>query len=216
MLPDVPPQPAQRPEPPQAATVTVTTEAADEVYYIGEAFKTYLIAQCGGELLVLDKHAAHERLIYEQLKQRSGEQPSQLLMLPLMVRLSRNEYEAVLEHAEVLADAGFSVEDFGDGTVTVSEYPALLQGADIAEQITEIAGYLADHGREVTSQKLDWIYHSAACRAAVKAGDFTDRNEAEAFVKRILAMPDIRTCPHGRPVLAQLTRREIEKLFGRV
>ena len=88
--------------------------------------------------------------------------------------------------------------------------------ADPAGQITEIAGYLADHSREVATQKTDWIYHSAACRAAVKAGDFTDRNEAEAFVKRVLSMPHIRYCPHGRPVIARLTRREIEKLFGRV
>ena len=217
VLPRVlPPLPAQ-PEPPQEQpAVAVTTEPTDEIFYIGEAFKTYLIVQCGDELLLLDKHAAHERLIYEQLKQQHKDQPSQLLMLPLTVRLSRGEYEAVLEHAELLADAGFTVEDFGDGTVSVSEYPALLQGADIAEQITEIAGYLADHAREVTTQKLDWIYHSAACRAAVKAGDFTDRNEAQAFARRVLSMPDIRTCPHGRPVIAKLTRYEIEKLFGRV
>ena len=217
VLPPVLPQPEPQPEQPQEqAAVTVTTEPAEEVFYIGEAFKTYLLAQCGDELLLIDKHAAHERLLYEQLKQQHSNQPSQLLMLPLTVRLSRSEYEAVLEHAELLADAGFTVEDFGDGTVTVSEYPALLQGTDLAGQITEIAGYLADHSREVATQKTDWIYHSAACRAAVKAGDFTDRNEAEAFVKRVLSMPHIRYCPHGRPVIARLTRREIEKLFGRV
>ena len=217
VLPGVlPPQRPQSEPPQEQQPVVLTTEAVEEVRYIGEAFKTYLIAQCGGELLLLDKHAAHERLLYEQFRQQHHDQPSQLLMLPLTVRLSRNEYEAVLEHADLLADVGFTVEDFGDGTVTVSEYPSLLQGADIAEQITEIAGYLADHAREVTSQKLDWIYHSAACRAAVKAGDFTDRNEAKAFVERVLSMPDVRTCPHGRPVMVSLTRREIEKLFGRV
>ncbi len=197
-------------------TVIFTTEPDEELFYIGEVFKTYLLAQCGKKLLLIDKHAAHERLLYEQLKKQHRAQPSQLLMVPLTVRLSRNEYEAVLEHASLLADAGFIVEDFGDGTVSVSEYPALLQGSDIAGQITEIAGYLADHSREVTTQKLDWIYHSAACRAAVKAGDFTDWNEAKTFVERILAMPDIRYCPHGRPVIAELTRREIEKMFGRV
>ena len=221
VLPRVLPQPTAEEKPAQNETqaepaVSVTTEDTDEVFYLGEAFRTYLIAQCGDELLLLDKHAAHERLLYEQLKQQHGERPTQLLMLPLTVRLSRGEYEAVLEHADLLSDAGFAVADFGDGTVTVSEYPALLQGADIAEQIVEIAGYLADHAREVTTQKLDWIYHSAACRAAVKAGDFTDRNEAEAFVRKVLSMPDIRTCPHGRPVIAKLTRHEIEKLFGRV
>ena len=218
VLPSVLPQPEpeQPPQPEEENGVTVTTQPAEEVCYVGEAFQTYLIAQCGGELLLIDKHAAHERLLYEQLKQQHSDQPSQLLMLPLTVRLSRNEYEAVLEHAELLSDAGFTVEDFGDGTVSVSEYPALLQGTDIAEQITEIAGYLAEHVREVATQKTDWIYHSAACRAAVKAGDFTDRSEAEAFVKRILSTPDIRYCPHGRPVIAKLTRREIEKMFGRV
>ncbi|HBL40895.1 MAG TPA: DNA mismatch repair endonuclease MutL [Ruminococcaceae bacterium] len=202
--------------PAEEKTVTFTTEQRQEVFYIGEAFKTYLLAQCGKELLLIDKHAAHERVLYEQLKKQHKDQPSQLLMIPLTVKLSRNEYEAVLEHASLLSEAGFTVEDFGDGTVSVSEYPVLLQGSDIVEQVTEIAGYLANHSREITTQKLDWIYHSAACRAAVKAGDFTDWNEAKAFVERILAMPDIRYCPHGRPVIAKLTQREIEKLFGRV
>ena len=109
-----------------------------------------------------------------------------------------------------------AVEDFGDGTVIVSEYPVILEGADIAAQLTEIAGYLADNVREVTTEKLDWIFHSAACRAAVKAGDVTTDYELQQFAERVLSMPDIRYCPHGRPVLAGFTRRDIERLFGRV
>ena len=155
-------------------------------------------------------------IIYEQLKEQNKNIPSQMLISPVAVHLSREEYAAVIAENELLSDSGFSVEDFGDGTVLVSEYPAILEGADIAAELTEIAGYLAKNVRQVTSEKLDWIFHSAACRAAVKAGDSTTLYEMQKFAEKVLSMPDIRYCPHGRPVIAKLTRHELERLFGRV
>ncbi len=196
--------------------ITLTEDETPQVRAIGEVFSTYILVECGNEMILIDKHAAHERIIYEQLKAQNKNIASQMLISPLAVHLSREEYAAVIADTELLAESGFAVEDFGDGTVIVSEYPVILEGADIAAQLTEIAGYLSANGREVTTEKLDWIFHSAACRAAVKAGDTTTLYEMQRFAEKVLSMPDIRYCPHGRPVIAKLTRRELERLFGRV
>ncbi len=205
------PAPPEEPE-----KIVITEEEKPQVRAVGELFSTYILVEYGNELLLIDKHAAHERIIYEQLKAQNKNIPSQMLLCPITVHLSREEYAAVIADIDLLADSGFAVEDFGDGTVIVSEYPVVLEGADIAAQLTEIAGYLADNVRDVTTEKLDWIFHSAACRAAVKAGDVTSDYELQQFAERVLSMPDIRYCPHGRPVLAGFTRRDIERLFGRV
>lgn len=199
-----------------APEIVITEEEKPSVRAVGELFSTYILVEYGNELLLIDKHAAHERIIYEQLKAQNKNIPSQMLLSPIPVHLSREEYAAVIADIDLLADSGFAVEDFGDGTVIVSEYPVILEGADIAAQLTEIAGYLAENMRDVTTEKLDWIFHSAACRAAVKAGDVTTDYELQQFAERVLSMPDIRYCPHGRPVLAGFTRRDIERLFGRV
>ena len=98
----------------------------------------------------------------------------------------------------------------------IHEYPCILENTDLAAQLTEIAGYLAKNIKEITTEKLDWIFHSAACRAAVKAGDFTGEYELKLFAKRVLSTPSLRYCPHGRPVIAKLTKRDVERLFGRV
>ena len=216
--PSVKPQPVEvKVEVSQTAPeIVITEEEKPQVRAVGELFSTYILVEYGNELLLIDKHAAHERIIYEQLKAQNKNIPSQMLLSTIPVHLSREEYAAVIADIDLLADSGFAVEDFGDGTVIVSEYPVILEGADIAAQLTEIAGYLAENMRDVTTEKLDWIFHSAACRAAVKAGDLTTDYELQQFAERVLSMPDIRYCPHGRPVLAGFTRRDIERLFGRV
>lgn len=210
------PEVAVQPEPAAEEKIILTEEETPQIRAIGEAFSTYILVEYGNEMILIDKHAAHERIIYEQLKEQNKNIASQMLISPLAVHLSREEYAAVIANTDLLADSGFTVEDFGDGTVIVSEYPVILEGADISAQLTEIAGYLAANSREVTTEKLDWIFHSAACRAAVKAGDTTTLYEMQQFAEKVMSMPDIRYCPHGRPVIAKLTRRELERLFGRV
>lgn len=184
------------------------------VFCLGEAFATYIIAQRGDALYFIDKHAAHERILYDRLK-AAERADAQLLLEPVSVSLSREEYAALLPELETLARAGFEIEDFGGHTVLVRAVPMLLTGDDAASLVQEIAGGLASGRREITTDKLDWIYHSSACRAAVKAGDFTSPQEMQAVAERILLSDDVRTCPHGRPVCFQLTRRELEKQFGR-
>ena len=182
---------------------------------LGELFNTYFLLARGGELLLVDKHAAHERIIYERLKAWQGDCARQVLLEPLPLQLSREEAAALLEHRDLLERAGFAVEEFGTDSVLLRECPLLLTGQDLQGQMAEMAGYLLQKRSDVTTEALDWIYHSAACRAAVKAGDPTTSYERERFVEKLLAMPDIRHCPHGRPVIVSISKKEIEKRFGR-
>ncbi len=183
---------------------------------IGEAFKTYILVEQGKKLLIIDKHAAHERMLFEKFKANRDGIETQMLLSPVTVTLSKEEYSAVLDNLDLLEKAGYYVEDFGGGMVIVNECPTAVADADIAEVIMELAGYLVTSQKELIPEKLDWIYHSTACRAAIKAGDRTSDYELDKFVEKLLNNPDIRYCPHGRPVLIEMSRYEIEKNFGRV
>lgn len=216
-------QPAAAPEPPPApppvreepAAPPPAEKASEPVVYVGEVFHTYVIAQMGESLYVIDKHAAHERLLYNQLK-AMPHNDAQMLLEPVSVPLGREEYAAVTAELETLGAAGFEVEDFGGSTVLVRAVPLILSGCDAAAAVQEIAGGFVSGKRELTMDKLDWIYHSSACRAAVKAGDSSRPEELRQLAERVLQNDDIRYCPHGRPVCFELTRRELEKQFGRV
>lgn len=188
----------------------------EEFHLIGEAFRTYIMCEYRGKMVIIDKHAAHERIIYEKLRRESGDRTPQLLLLPVTVTFSKEEYSAMLENLAIVNDAGFDVEDFGNGCVIVRECPMELTADDVADVIGEIAGRFVEKKQDVAFEKMDWIFHSVACRSAVKAGNFTSRLEMERFAKQLLSMPDIRYCPHGRPVLIEMTKRELEKNFGRV
>lgn len=183
--------------------------------FIGEAFNTYLIAELDGKLILIDKHAAHERILFEKFK-KYGCGQSQIMLLPVTVTLSPDEYNSVIENIELLAEAGYDVSDFGDRCVKVSACPPELVDCNIVDIITEISGYLANNVKTIMPEKLDWIYHSMACRAAVKAGNFTSSYEAERFVENLLKREDIRYCPHGRPVMIEMTKKELEKQFKRI
>ena len=183
---------------------------------IGEAFKTYILVEQGDKMLVIDKHAAHERIIFNSLKKKQNGIESQMLLSPVTVTLSKEEYNALLENTDILSKAGYCVEDFGQGMVIVTECPTYIESGDIEPVVIELAGYLADNKKDMIPEKLDWIYHSTACRAAVKAGDKTTAYEQQKFVEQLLSMPDIRYCPHGRPVMIEMSKKELEKNFGRI
>ena len=195
---------------------TEDTAAVDipDFRVVGEAFKTYIIVEIEGAIYFIDKHAAHERMNYEKLKS-STQINSQLLITPITVRLSKEEYNAVCSNIELYAKCGFAVEDFGNSSVIVRECPSMLDGEDVEDLIVETAGKLLDGKTDITPEQMDWIFHSTSCRAAVKAGDITSPYEREQFVKKLLSMPEIRYCPHGRPVMIKMSRYDIEKQFGR-
>jgi len=184
--------------------------------YVGEAFGTYIIVQLGNdELLFIDKHAAHERMLYEKLKAEGGQAAQQMLLQPVTVTLDKNEYSAVLGSIDTYAAAGFEIEDFGSGTILVRSAPLILGGEDVADAVMEIAGYLQSAKNDITTEQLDWLYHNVACRAAVKAGDESSPQELIALAQRMEA-EDIRYCPHGRPVSIIMKKKDLEHQFGRV
>ena len=182
---------------------------------VGEIFKTYIIIEMDGDCYMIDKHAAHERMNFEALK-ASTEIVSQVLLSPVAVRLSREEYSAVISNLDLYSKCGFAIEDFGNSTVLVRECPSILDGEDVSGLVEETAAKLLDGKTDITPEQMDWIFHSASCRAAVKAGDKTSPYEMELFVKKLLANPNIRYCPHGRPVMIKLSKYDIEKQFGRI
>ena len=206
-LPESPPKVPQEPQPDPVPPSRV----------VGEAFGTYLILERGNdELVFIDKHAAHERLLYERLKAQGSGGEAQALLEPVAVTLDKEEYTQLLAHGEELSAAGFEIDDFGAGTVLVRSVPLLLDGADAAGAVMEIAGHLAAHRKDLTTEHLDWVYHNVACRAAMKAGDPISREEMISLVEELERNPQVRYCPHGRPVYILLRRRDIERQFGRV
>jgi len=187
-----------------------------EYSIVGEVFATYILVENEGKLLIIDKHAAHERIIFNELKNKGFSEDSQMLLVPVSVPLSGKEYAAVIENLHVFSEGGFTVEDFGGECVIVRDCPVSLQKEDIVAVITEMAGELLRGNMRPVPEKLTWLYHSTACRRAVKAGDVMKKEETEALVRKILSDSDVRYCPHGRPVMYELSKREIEKQFGRV
>ena len=205
---------SETPPPTPAPVVSKPEAPAIDYKVIGEAFDTYIFVEQDGKILLIDKHAAHERMLFEKLKVESKDKFSQVLLSPVTVTLSKEEYSAILSNVDILKDAGFDIDDFGSGTVVVRELPVMLIDDDVKALVEEMAGYLLNSQAPIP-EKLDWIYHNTACRAAIKGGDKTDKYELDSFVLKLLSNPEIRYCPHGRPVLIEMTRSELEKQFGR-
>ncbi len=185
--------------------------------YIGEAFKTYIIIEKNfKELLLIDKHAAHERIIYEKLKKEKGNGYSQLLLQPVSVVLNKIDYNSVVDNLEMLNEVGFEVEDFGNGVVLVRSTPQYLEKDDVEQSIIEMAGYLSENRKNIRTEQMDWIYHNVACRAAIKAGNISTDMELIDIAKKLERDESLKFCPHGRPLTITIKKREIEKMFGRV
>lgn len=184
-----------------------------EFKYIGEAFRTYIIVQKKGSIWFIDKHAAHERLLYNKLKEE-GVTEVQTLLSPVSVTLSREEHRAVLDNIELLKKSGFEVEEFGTVSVLVRAVPASLVKCDVMFLMCDIAANLVKFGKAETDI-LDDLYHNIACRSAVKGGNQQSDTELEEFARKVLSDNSIMYCPHGRPVAFQLKKSELEKQFGR-
>lgn len=200
--------------------VVITDEKDNENFIpnfklIGEAFKTYLIVEIENELYFIDKHAAHERMNFERFRAQATVE-TQMLLAPVVVNLTKDEFIAISENVELIKKCGFQLEEFGESQIIVRAIPSLVDGDSVKDLMLEIAQKLLEHKTDILPDKIDWIYHSASCRGAVKAGDYTSRQEQEMFVKKLLSMPNIRFCPHGRPVFIKMSKYDIEKQFGRV
>ena len=182
---------------------------------IGEAFDSYLIAEQGESVLFIDKHAAHERILFEKLKAEEHPIVSQELMAPVSAELTREEAATVLENTEILGKCGFEVADFGDGDVLIRQIPCDVDEKDAVSLLQELAADLLA-GKTLAPETLrDNLLHTIACKAAIKAGWHTDGAEAAHLVAEILSRTDIKYCPHGRPVCIELTKSQLERQFKR-
>ena len=186
-----------------------------KITMVGQLFDTYLIVQLGDEAVFIDKHAAQERIIYERIKsQKDGQNHAQELLAPVVVELSKEEQAALAEHGEFLVSLGFVLDDFGGGSVAVRAVP-MNAGGDVAELVRTVASVLQSGRRDVRSQLYDRVMYSIACKAAIKGGQKNSPEELRYLAEEVLAMPDIRYCPHGRPVAVFMTKAAFERQFGR-
>ncbi len=187
-------------------------EKTEEVYkYIGEIFNTYMIVTKGNDMFLVDKHALHERAIYDRLR-RGEETFSQPFLTPVSVNLTKEEKQIILDNREGLLSKGIDAEDFGTGTVIVRSMPLHMTETSAVDVIHEIAEKLKNNPLALETDKSDWIYHSVACRAAIKAGH---KSSPEELINLLKSIDNIEYCPHGRPVTVKISKAKIEKEFGR-
>ena len=213
-LPDVPDAPQQ-----SAASEQLGFDVQDgpePLRYVGELFRTYILAERGDEVCIIDKHAAHERQLFEKLAANYGDVPSQLLLEPLVIELSAEEKTALLANLPLLESAGLEVSDFGGSSVCLRSVPADVEQGSAEDLLVELAAKLAHGSRDALNERTEWVLHSISCRAAIKAGDHTSPQELMALAEKILSGEVPPFCPHGRPCVLKLTRKELEKQFGRI
>jgi len=181
---------------------------------IGEAMGVYILVEQEDKLLVIDKHAAHERIVYERLKAENDRVQSQQLLEPITVRLSPAECIALSENTELLMKAGFAVEDFGGNCILAREIPECIDSGDAAAALSDIADKLLS-GKDAENEAFDSFLHTIACKSAVRSGDRATSEELNKLVSEVLKNNNIRYCPHGRPVMTTLSKKELEKQFRR-
>lgn len=189
--------------------------AAPDYRVVGEVLGTYIVVEDGDDVLFLDKHAAHERILFEKLKARETEIMPQLLMAPITADLGREEAAAVLDSADMLLEFGFEVESFGGDTVVIRQIPSDMDESQAEATLQELAEQLLE-GRAAPPEKIrDGILHTIACKAAIKAHYRTQKAERDDLVRQVMARDDIKFCPHGRPICIKLTKGQLERQFGR-
>lgn len=193
-------------------------EQPEKQYFrmIGEAFKNYAIAEMDDGILIVDKHAAHERIRFENLRTGREKLTAQMLLCPEELRLGFSEYDALVKNLSVCTDCGFEIEALEAPKVLIKGIPSMLDKNDASDIVTELAENFKAHRHDPLPEILDDMYHTMACRGAIKANDNTDIKELKSLVAQILADERIRYCPHGRPVMFKLTKKELEKQFRRI
>lgn len=189
-----------------------------EFRLVGQIFDTYIIIEVGEEMRIIDQHAAHERLKFEELKKeaQSRETYSQGLAIPTVVQLTSVEAAIFEQNADFICSLGFDAENYGENNVIIRSVPTGMLDEDIGGLFVEIIQQLEDNKREIITEKKERLLYTIACKAAVKANHRLDEKEQKELVKMILALDNINTCPHGRPIVIAMSKKEIEKNFKRI
>ena len=180
----------------------------------GELFHTYIIVEQGDKALLIDKHAAHERMNFDRMRAEDYTPMSQMLLTPVVFTPTPEEHTLLLENGAELDRIGFGIEDFGGGSLVVRRVPDYVDVADVEASLTEIAGRLALTGSTGVRERRDEILHTVACKAAIKGGWKNAPEELERVARAVMS-GEVKYCPHGRPVAIELSRTELEKQFKR-
>lgn len=209
-----PTQPKEPAKPTEAAAPAVEEETPFRI--IGVAFKTYILVECGDSLLLIDQHAAHERLQYEKLMARaSAGAASQQLLAPIVIHLSAREMAVISDNLDLLSEAGYEVEPFGEQDVRVRAVPFVMGKAEVRPLFLDLIQSLNQLKAATVDARRSEIMQMA-CKSAVKAGDRLSDSEIAALIADMQRTGAPPTCPHGRPVVKALTKRDLEKMFKRI
>ena len=216
-MPKVQPKPVPAPAPveEEAEQVELPMPKAQDWRMVGELYHSYIIVEQGEEAYLIDKHAAHERILFEKLKANQEKISAQALLQPIPVRLSPEAMGELLSNKKLLDELGFEIDEFGENTLVLRQIPMDLDPAHAAEAIEEIAADLLNGRREKATTVRDEILHTVACKAAIKAGWKNDEAELLAVAKAVMSRDDLKHCPHGRPICITLSKKQLEKQFKR-
>ena len=184
---------------------------------LGEIFKCYIVVQNNFDnIILIDKHAAHERIIFEKLKFSGNKKvESQVLISPIVITLNKVEYSCIIENLQTFKSSGYELEDFGPGNILVRSIPMHTDISSTKDFIIEIANYILKNKRDLNTSYLDWLYHNIACRSAIKGGNISSDEEILDLVNKLISNPDIKHCPHGRPIYFSVSKKDIDKKFSR-
>jgi len=202
-------------EEPNRTATDIITEVYDDFRLIGEAMKTYIIVEKNNELYLIDKHAAHERMLFDKLKKQGHEIMSQSLLIPVTVKLSSEETELIEKHSVMLSALGFEIEPYGEDCVILRGVPSETDALDAASMVEEICEKLKKCSTLSASEATDEILHTVACKAAIKAGWNTTEDELLIIAEEVMS-GKVKYCPHGRPVSMTLSKKQLDKEFSRI
>ncbi len=186
--------------------------------FIGIAFSTYIIIELGNELYMIDQHAAHERIMYEKVREnyyKNGEKDSQMMLLPDIINLTHKEMDIAKENIDMFEKAGFVLEEFGENTIKLTGVPNICLELDTKELFLETLDEINTVARTAKQEKEEKFIATVACKAAVKANMALSKEEVDSLMEELLRLPNPFTCPHGRPTAIKMTKNDIEKKFSR-
>ena len=218
MMPEISAVPAPiKEEPAQEEMEQTALDMPKEIEWrlVGELYNSYIIVEQGEEAFLIDKHAAHERILFEKLKANQEKISAQSLLSPISVRLNPTAAAELLSNTELLDELGFEIEEFGENTILLRQIPMDLNPGDAADAVETLAADLLSGRRERKDTVRDELLHTVACKAAIKAGWRNDEAELLAVAKEVMAREDLKYCPHGRPICITLSRKQLEKQFKR-
>ncbi|MGN0977579.1 MAG: DNA mismatch repair protein MutL, partial [Faecousia sp.] len=208
--------PAESPAAPEEMEQTaLDMPAAPEWRLVGELYNTYIIVEQGEDAFLIDKHAAHERILFEKLKANQEKISAQALLTPVPVRLSPSAASELLANKDMLDELGFEIDEFGENTVLLRQIPMDLSPETAADALESLAADLLNGRREHRDTVRDELLHTVACKAAIKAGWVNDEKELLAVAEEVMSREELKYCPHGRPICVSLSKKQLEKQFKR-